>query len=83
MSIKLKLNVYSSNKFMMGLEVDCKLNSDYVKELPFSKLITRLLWFRLNYSLQWFAVSMGSCFLEDSKVPAGNYVSSVGRCPKS
>lgn len=62
------------NSFMMGLEVNCKLNSDYVKALPFSKLIARLLLLRLNYSLQWLAVSMGSCFLEDSEVPAGNYV---------
>lgn len=71
------------NSFMMGLGVDCKLNSDYVMELPFSKLITRLLLLRLNYSLQWLAVSKGSCFLEDSKVPASNYVKSVERCSKS
>ena len=71
------------NSFMMALGVDCKLSSDYVMELPFSKLITRLLLLRLNYSLQWLAVHKGSCFLEDSKVPASNYVKSVGRCPKS
>ena len=56
----------------MGLEVDCKLNFDYVMEPPFSKLITKISLLRLNHSLQWLVVGMGSCFLEDSEVPASN-----------
>lgn len=67
----------------MGLEVDCKLNFDYVMEPPFSKLITKILLLSLNHSLQWLVVGMGRCFLEDSEVLANNCVKSLGRCRKS